>query len=353
MTVACIVDVAGPSLTPGEKRLFAQTDPWAFILFGRNCETPEQILALCTDLRASVGRDCLIFIDQEGGRVQRLGPPIWPHLPPLALYGALWAENREDALEACQLHHQLAGAMLRAVGVTANCAPCLDLKVAGAHQAIGDRAFSADPTCVSALGQAALEGLHSSGVVGVIKHLPGQGRAHLDSHETLPRITASKEDLSGDIAPFMALKEAPIGMVGHMAFDNLDPDQPASLSKEVIAHWIRGEIGFSGLLITDDLSMRALDGPDDFKLQKAFDAGCDVAMLCHRPLAAHEVILKEAKALEGEALKRALRAQAYATEPLESFDFDQSHARHAALTGHLWPMRAMSDFADPTMKACA
>ena len=353
MTVACIVDVDGPRLTSGEKRLFAQIDPWAFILFGRNCETPAQILALCTDLRAVVGRDCLIFIDQEGGRVQRLGPPIWPRLPPLALYGALWADNLEDAIEACQLHHALAGTMLRRVGVTANCAPCLDLQVEGAHHAIGDRAFSGDPTSVSALGQAALEGLRNSGVVGVIKHLPGQGRAQLDSHEALPKITASKETLRADIAPFTALKEAPVGMVGHMAFDALDPGQPASLSKEVITHWIRGETGFSGLLITDDLSMRALDGPDDVKLLKAFDAGCDIAMLCHRPLAAREAILKEAKTLECDALKRALSAQTFAVAPQMTFDFAQALARHAALTGHLWPQRSMSNLADPTMKACA
>ncbi len=353
MSVACIVDVDGPNLTPGEKRLFAQTDPWGFILFGRNCETPGQILALCADLRAAVGRDCLIFIDQEGGRVQRLGPPIWPHLPPLALYGALWADNREHAMEACQLHHQLAGSMLRAVGVTANCAPCLDLRVEGAHPAIGDRAFSADPACVSALGQAALEGLQSSGVVGVIKHLPGQGRAHLDSHEALPKITASKAALRTDAAPFASLSEAPIGMVGHMAFDALDLGQPASLSKEVITHWIRGEIGFSGLLITDDLSMRALDGPDEIKLEKAFEAGCDIAMLCHRPLAAREAILKEGRALEGDALKRASHAQTFAAAPHITFDFAQALARHAALTGHLWPQRSTSDLADPTMKACA
>jgi beta-N-acetylhexosaminidase len=141
-------------------------------------------------------------------------------------------------------------------------------------------------------------------------------------------------------------------MVGHMAFEALDPDQPASLSKEVIAHWIRGEIGFSGLLITDDLSMGALDGPDDKKLETAFEAGCDIAMACHRPLAAREAILKEGRALEGAALKRALRAQAYATEPQKTFDFAQSLARHAALTSHLWPQRAMSDLADPTMKVC-
>ena len=353
MSVACIVDVDGPSLTTGEMRLFAQTDPWAFILFGRNCETPEQISALCADLRAAVGRDCLIFIDQEGGRVQRLGPPIWPHLPPLALYGALWADNREDAIEACQLHHALAGSMLRAVGVTANCAPCLDLFVDGAHHAIGDRAFSADPACVSALGQAALEGLHSTGVVGVIKHLPGQGRAHLDSHEALPKITASKEALRADSAPFASLSEAPIGMVGHTAFEALDPGQPVSLSKDVITHWIRGEIGFSGLLITDDLSMRALDGSDESRLQKAFEAGCDIAMACHRPLATREAILKEGRTLEGDALQRALRAQTYSAEPQKTFDFARALARNTSLTSHLWPQRSTKELDDPTMKACA
>ncbi|GIU67536.1 beta-N-acetylhexosaminidase [Candidatus Phycosocius spiralis] len=353
MTVAFIADVDGLKLTLGEKHLFAQTDPWAFILFGRNCETPEQISALCKDLRAAVGRNCLIFIDQEGGRVQRLGPPIWPHLPPLALYGALWSDSHEQAIEACQLHHQLAGYMLRAVGLSANCVPCLDLRVAGAHHAIGDRAFSSEPACVASLGQAALDGLQCAGVVGVIKHLPGQGRAHLDSHEALPKITASKKALRADIAPFMALKEAPIGMVGHMAFKALDPDQPASLSAAVIKHWIRGEIGFSGLLITDDLSMGALDGPDDSRIRRAFDAGCDVTMLCHRPLAAREAILKEAKALEGEALKRALRAQSHATEPSIAFDCTQVLARHAALTGYLWPPRSKMGCADPTTKAWA
>lgn len=352
MPVACVIDVAGPVLTVQERRLFAARDPWAFILFGRSCETPAQLRALCEDLRDSVGRACMIFIDQEGGRVQRLAPPVWPRLPALSFYGRLWQDNPKDAVEACLLHHQIIGQMLSEVGIDANCAPCLDLRLEGASSAIGDRALSADPACVAELGQAGLAGLKAAGVAGVLKHMPGQGRATLDSHEALPRIAASKEVLEQDLLPFRTNQSAPMGMIGHVVFEAIDPVAPASQSAVVVQHWIRDAMGFDGLLMTDDLTMKALDQPDAIKAARVFDAGIDIAMRCHGTLEERDAFLQMCPPLSGPSFARAMRAEAYAPRPAVALDSDQLWARFTELTG--WE-RAMtlSISPDPTRKAWA
>ncbi|MCZ8208397.1 MAG: beta-hexosaminidase [Aquidulcibacter sp.] len=352
MAVACVIDVAGPVLTVQERRLFAARDPWAFILFGRSCETPAQVRALCEDLRDSVGRACLIFIDQEGGRVQRLAPPVWPRLPALSFYGRLWQDNPELALEACNLHHQIIGQMLSDVGIDANCAPCLDLRLEGASNAIGDRALSADPKCVAELGQAGLAGLQAAGVAGVLKHMPGQGRAALDSHEALPRIAASKEVLQQDLLPFRTNQSAPMGMIGHVVFEEIDPVAPASQSAPVVQTWIREAMGFDGLLMTDDLTMKALDQPDEVKAARVFGAGIDIAMRCHGTLEERDAFLQMCPALSGPSLARAMRAEAYAPKPAVALQPDQLWARFTDLTG--WERNmTLSISPDPTRKAWA
>lgn len=352
MSVACVIDVAGPVLTVQERRLFAACDPWAFILFGRSCETPAQIRALCEDLRDSVGRACLIFIDQEGGRVQRLAPPVWPRLPALSFYGRLWQDNPAHALEACNLHHQIMGEMLTDVGISANCAPCLDLRLEGASSAIGDRALSAEPQCVADLGKAGLAGLKAAGVAGVLKHLPGQGRAALDSHVALPRIAASKEVLEQDLLPFRVNRSAPMGMIGHVVFEAIDPDAPASQSAPVVQTWIREAMGFDGLLMTDDLTMKALDQPDEVKAARVFDAGIDIAMRCHGTLEEREAFLKLCPALSGPSLIRAQHAEAYASKPAVALDREQLWSRFTELTGWERGM-TLSISPDPTRKAWA
>jgi beta-N-acetylhexosaminidase len=352
MSVACVIDVAGPVLTVQERLLFAARDPWAFILFGRSCETPAQLRALCEDLRDSVGRACLIFIDQEGGRVQRLAPPVWPRLPALSFYGRLWQHNPTHAFEACQLHHQIMGQMLIDVGINANCAPCLDLRLDGASSAIGDRALSADPHCVAELGRAGLLGLQAAGVAGVLKHMPGQGRAALDSHEALPIIAASREVLEQDLVPFRANQSAPMGMIGHVVIDAIDPHAPASQSAPVVQHWIREVMGFDGLLMTDDLTMKALDQPDAVKAARVFDAGIDIAMRCHGTLDERDAFLQMCPTLIGPSLARAQRAEAYAPKPTVALDLDDLWGRFTELTG--WEKSVtLSISPDPTRKAWA
>lgn len=352
MPVAGIIDVAGPVLSVQERRLFAARDPWGFILFGRSCETPGQIRALCEDLRDAVGRHCLIFIDQEGGRVQRLAPPVWPRLPALSFYGQMWTQDRERAIEAIRCHHQIMGQMLGDVGVNANCAPCLDLRLPGASQAIGDRALSEDGECAGRLGQAAVAGLREAGVAAVVKHMPGQGRAVLDSHEALPHIRASRGELAVDLAPFRANLAAPMGMIGHVVLDALDPDAPASQSAKVVQEWIRQELGYQGLLMTDDLTMKALDAPDAVKAERVFAAGIDIAMRCHGTLEERDAFLAECPPLDGDSLARAQAAEAFAAPPSTPLEPTELWATFTALTGCERGI-SMSVSPDPTRKAWA
>jgi beta-N-acetylhexosaminidase len=354
MSLACILDVAGPVLSDDERHLFGASDPWGFILFGRSCETPEQVRQLCADLRASVGRDCPIFIDQEGGRVQRLGLPVWAQFPPLSLYGKIYATDHGSARRACYLHHRLMGQIMSQLGINADCAPCLDLSIEGGHSVIGDRALSSDPVAVAVLGRAAIEGLRDAGVVGVIKHMPGHGRAEADSHAQLPRIDVGSQALAQDISIFKALSDAPMAMTAHVIFDALDPDLPASLSPTLISKVIRKDIGFDGLLMTDDISMKALSAQNDqaTNADSAFKAGIDIAMFCHGSIEARLAFIAACPTLSGKSLERAKRAENFAPSPVLPFDTEAAWQEFGELTG-LGRHITYSQTPDPTAKAWA
>lgn len=278
--IAAVLSLSGPTLTPDERALFAAARPPGVILFARNCIDHDQLRALTDTLRDLLGADLLIFIDQEGGRVARLRPPHWPAFPPAARFAALYALQPLSAIEAARLNGLALAATLRACGINVNCAPVLDLPQPDAHAIIGDRAFGTDPAQVAALGGATLVGLHAGGVVGVVKHLPGHGRARADSHLELPVVTASAHELEHDFAPFCRLAtRSLIGMTAHVTYSALAPDC-ASLSATVIEGTIRQRLGFDGLLVSDDLGMAALTGPLETRAQAVLAAGCDLALHC-------------------------------------------------------------------------
>lgn len=276
-----IFGLSGLTLTPEEVGLIRRADPIGFILFARNIETPQQVKLLTDALRHHTGRDNLpILIDQEGGRVARLGPPQWRAWPPALEFAHAYTQSPERGRAAAVCNYQALALDLVALGISVNCAPVLDVPEAGAHDIIGDRAFGSDPTVVAELGAALLEGFSNAGVVGVIKHIPGHGRALADSHEALPRVTASAESLSRDLAPFKALAHAPMAMTAHIVYDAWDDQQCATLSPGVIREVIREQIGFDGLLMTDDLDMKALEGPVPISGCQSLAAGCDVVLNC-------------------------------------------------------------------------
>jgi beta-N-acetylhexosaminidase len=334
MALACIIDPAGERLTADEKAFFRAADPWAFILFARSCVSPEQMRALTSEMREAVGREALIFIDQEGGRVQRLKPPVWPQFPPNSLYGKIHATDPARARDAAWLHHRLIAHELRAVGVDADCAPCLDLRIEGASSVIGDRAFSSDPDVIADLGQSAIAGLHAGGVASVIKHIPGHGRALVDSHHHLPVVDVGRQALAQDFAPFRALNDAPMAMTAHVVFEAYDECQPVTLSASAIAGLIREELGFDGLLMTDDVSMKALTGTSQAKGAASIAAGCDVAMLCNATIEDRLAFVAGCPPLRGKALARAEAAEAVARKPVIELDVEAAWAKFAELTGH-------------------
>src|SRR4051794_7494544 len=261
-TRAFIAGCSGTELTPDEVAFFKEADPWGFILFRRNVGTPEQVRALCASLRDAVGRaDAPILIDQEGGRVQRLGPPHWPKSPSGSVYGRLHANDPLVQREITRLGARLIAHDLRSVGITVDCLPVLDVPSPGAHDVIGDRAYGKSPSQVAILGRAAAEGLMAGGVLPVMKHIPGHGRAGADSHLSLPAVDASREELERhDFAPFRMLTDLPLAITAHVVYTALDPERPATVSPGIIGGIIRGQIGCYGLLMTDDLSMKALSG---------------------------------------------------------------------------------------------
>jgi beta-N-acetylhexosaminidase len=276
-----IFGVSGHDLTPDERAFFKDADPLGYILFKRNCGDRAQMRALTDSLRALSGRaDLPILIDQEGGRVSRMLPPEWPAFPAGAAFDALYERAPISAIEAARANGQALAMMLAEAGVTVNCAPLLDVRQADVTPAIGDRAFGGDPMRVAALGQAMLEGMRRGGVVGVVKHMPGHGRALVDSHYDLPRVNADAAALEIDLEPFTTLNDAPMGMTCHVVFEAWDAARPATLSPEVIAGIIRGRIGFDGLLMTDDIDMKALSGTAGEKAAQALAAGCDVVLDC-------------------------------------------------------------------------
>ncbi len=296
---AFISGCEGLTVSADERAFLREADPWAVILFGRNVRDREQVRALTGELREALGRDAPILIDQEGGRVQRFKPPQWRAYPALASYGEVFGRDPQAATEATRTAHQLMALELSAAGVDVACAPVLDVPVDEADPVIGDRAFSRDPYAVATLGRAALEGLAEGGVLGVIKHIPGHGRATADSHIALPMVETSRAQLEvTDFAPFRALAFAPMAMTAHVLYTAIDDQYPATTSKTMIDEVIRGAIGFDGLLMCDDLSMQALEGDLAARTRNALAAGCDVVM--HGNGMLHGERLKDGKALRQE-----------------------------------------------------
>ena len=312
--LATIFGLSGPRLSFGEKAFFRDANPWGFILFARNIETPDQVRALSASVRDCVGRDAHIFIDQEGGRVRRLRPPHWDDYPSALELARVFDFDRRKGLRACYLHHRLMAYDLRRLGISADCAPVLDLPIAGADPIISDRAFGRNPADIIAMAHAAMAGLVSGGVAPVIKHIPGHGRATVDSHKALPRIDARKMQLkTTDFVPFIALNDAPMAMTAHAVFSDWDAKNPVTTSKTALPQIIRDDIGFDGLLMSDDLDMRALHtGAMDGKLtaltRKSLAAGCDIALQCSGKLPAMVKVAKGAKKLRGKAAERAFIA---------------------------------------------
>ncbi len=268
-------------MTADERAFFRDADPAGYILFGRNCENAEQLRALTDELRALHGRDrLLISIDQEGGRVARLRPPHWSPYPAGEAFDTLYAFAPASAIEAARANAHAMALELSAMGITVDYHPPLDVRQAGAHDVIGDRSLGHNPMQVAAIGRAIIDGLAAGGVTGCIKHMPGHGRSMVDTHKEMPTVHASAEELETDLAPFRALNSALIGMTGHLVFPVWDADNPATLSETVIRDIIRGEIGFDGLLLTDDIDMEALDGTIPERSARAHEAGCDIVLNC-------------------------------------------------------------------------
>lgn len=329
---AVIVGVAGERLSAAERRLFETAPPLGFILFARNCREPDQVRALVAELRETVGRgDAPILIDQEGGRVQRLQPPHWRAAPAMAGF-ALRAESDETAaIEAAWLNARLIADDLAALGITVDCAPVLDVPGTGADPIIGDRACGTTPELAAMIGRAVCAGLLAGGVLPVIKHIPGHGRATVDSHAALPVVEASRNDLEHvDFAPFTALADMPWAMTAHVVYTALDPQQPATTSAKVIDDVIRGQIGFDGVLVSDDICMRALAGAPAERALAALAAGCDVALHCNGDFNEMQAVLGACPPLLPRAHQRLERAKARlaASAP---FDAAAASARLAEL----------------------
>jgi beta-N-acetylhexosaminidase len=327
-----IYGLSGLSLTPDERDFFRDADPLGYILFKRNCADRAQMRALTDSLRALSGRDDLpILIDQEGGRVARMQPPEWPAFPPGGAFDRLYEVAPISAIEAARANAHALALMLHEVGVTVDCLPLLDVLRPETSNVIGDRALGAEPMRVAALGRAVIDGLRRGGVVGVIKHMPGHGRGRVDSHLELPRVQADAAALETDIAPFLALREAPMGMTCHVVFEAWDAERPATLSPRVIAEVIRGRIGFDGLLMTDDIDMKALSGTAGEKAAAALAAGCDVALDCWARMDEMVEIAGRLGDAPPECLARLDRAMATIAGRPEPDEFGELIAKRDAL----------------------
>ena len=326
MTKAFIIGVAGTTLNADERAFIAAEHPWGFILFKRNIETPEQVTRLVAELKTCAGRsDVPVLIDQEGGRVQRLGPPHWPAYPPGALFGKLHDLDPALGLSAARLSARLIAADLCELGITVDCLPLADVPVAGADAVIGDRAYGTEPGKVAAIARAVTDGLEQGGILPVLKHIPGHGRANADSHLRLPTVDTPLNDLeTTDFAAFRPLVDLPMAMTAHVVFSALDPVHPATTSATIINQAIRGVIGFQGLLMSDDVSMNALSGSIAERTRAAFLAGCDMVLHCNGQLAEMREVAAETPELSGKALQRASRALASRGAPQP---FDKAAAR--------------------------
>src|SRR5271163_942609 len=323
---AFIIGVSGTELAAEEREFIASERPWGFILFKRNIGTPAQVTLLVEQLRAAAGAaDAPVLIDQEGGRVQRLAPPHWPVYPPGAAFGTLYDLDPALGLSAARLSTRLIAADLSELGINVDCLPLADVPVAGADAVIGDRAYGTEPEKVAAIARAVTEGLDQGGILPVLKHIPGHGRATADSHLRLPTVDTSLKDLeTTDFAAFRPLADLPMAMTAHVVFSALDPLHPATTSATIINQVIRGVIGFQGLLMSDDVSMNALSGSIAERTRAAFLAGCDTVLHCNGNLAEMREVAAETPELSGKALQRASRALASRGAPQP---FDKALAR--------------------------
>lgn len=309
---AAILSVKGAVLSEDEAALFRESNPLGFILFARNCEDPKQLKTLVNSLKETVGRDCPILIDQEGGRVQRLKPPVWRKYPPMREFGLMAEEDMDQALSQLRFTILQLADELSECGINVNCAPVLDVLFPGTHDAIGDRAFSDNPEIVARLGMSVIRHLSASGIIPVVKHAPGHGRGKVDSHKDLPHVVESEKDLKNiDFDTFRivleSVKELPVwAMVAHIVYDQIDPDHPASVSTKIINEIIRGEIGFDGFLVSDDLDMEALAGYGDIpeRVLATIEAGCDAALYCAGDLETMREIVKTVPNLTAKARER-------------------------------------------------
>jgi beta-N-acetylhexosaminidase len=311
-TRAFITGVSGTELNDAEREFIGVERPWGFILFKRNIETPQQVALLVQELRRTAGTpDAPVLIDQEGGRVQRLGPPHWPVYPPGALFSALYDLDRSSGLSAARLTARLIAANLGELGIDVDCLPLADVPVAGADAVIGNRAYGTEPEKVAAIARAVTEGLEQGGILPVLKHIPGHGRATADSHFGLPVVNTSQKELERtDFAAFQPLADLPMAMTAHVVFSALDPVHPATTSATIIEQVIRGVIGFQGLLMSDDVSMNALAGTIAERTRDIFSAGCDMVLHCNGKLEEMREVAAETPELSGKALDRASRALA-------------------------------------------
>jgi beta-N-acetylhexosaminidase len=328
MTLAFVCGCAGAALGPEERAFFRDARPWGLILFKRNVIDREQVRALIDSFRDCVGRaDAPALIDQEGGRVQRMGPPHWPAYPAADRFEKTLEPERAAWLAARLIAHDL-----REVGLTVDCAPVLDVADARTHAAIGSRALSGAPERVAALGRAVCDGLIAGAVLPVVKHIPGHGRAGADSHLELPVVAASRSELAArDFAPFAALSDAPMAMSAHVVFSAIDPDSPATTSPAVVSEIMRGAIGFDGLILSDDLSMKALSGPVATRARAAFAAGLDIALHCNGDLTEARAVAEASPELAGASLRRAEAALARIVGGPQPFDVEAGRAELAAM----------------------
>jgi beta-N-acetylhexosaminidase len=333
---AFITGLAGTELAGQERAFLRDAQPWGFIVFKRNVADPAQLRRLIDDVRAVLGRPVPVLIDQEGGRVQRLGPPHWPLYPPGAAYGALYDRDRDSGLKAARLGARLIAADLAALGIDVDCLPIADVPVAGADPVVGDRAHGHEPAKVAALAGAVAAGLADGGVLPVLKHIPGHGRATADSHARLPVVNADRAALeASDFAAFRPLATLPLAMTAHVVFSAIDPIAPATVSATIVQDVIRDSIGFKGLLMSDDISMGALSGSVGERTRAAVAAGCDMVLHCNGDIAEMRAVAAAAPPLAGESRRRADAALA-AKRPAAPIDVAASRAAFLALMRDAW-----------------
>jgi beta-N-acetylhexosaminidase len=332
---ALIAGCQGESLSAPERALFRDLNPLGFILFARNCVNPGQVRALVGELRETVGRaDAPVLIDQEGGRVQRLKPPHWRKAPAAAVFADIARTDPAAAIQGARINARLIADELSDLGITVDCLPVLDLPQPGADPIIGDRAAGDTPERAIALGRATCDGLMAGGVLPVIKHIPGHGRAAVDSHLGLPVVDATASELTDrDFAPFAALSDAPWAMTAHVVYSAFDPDRAATVSRRLVSQVIRGIIGFDGVLISDDIGMGALGGPFGQRVADALDAGCDVVLHCSGKLDEMQELAASVRPLDPLALQRLSRADAAVARARAPWDAAEGRARLARLLG--------------------